>query len=68
MIIKFKKEMGEMAKVFYEDIEVGTVVTNQSLTVEEALELIGFDGEKFCEEQGFDTSEGLDPLEFRMEY
>lgn len=62
-----KKEELKM-KVFYEDIEIGTVITNQSLTVDEALELIGFDEEKFCEEQGFDASEGLDPSEFSLVY
>ena len=44
-----------MAKVFYEDILVGEVLTNRSLTVEEALDAIGFDEEKFIEEQGFEA-------------
>ncbi|NCG67158.1 hypothetical protein GWJ21_04150 [Bacillus coagulans] len=54
-----------MAKVFYEDILVGEVLTNRSLTVEEALEAIGFDEAKFIEEQGFDD---IDPNDFRVEY
>lgn len=54
-----------MAKVFYEDIEVGEVTTNQSLTVERALELIEFDEEKFLNEQGF---EAIDYNDFRLEY
>ncbi|MEF2965049.1 hypothetical protein V3851_04330 [Paenibacillus sp. M1] len=52
-------------KVMYEDIEVGEVITNRSLTVEEALELIGFDEEKFIQENGFDD---IDYNDFRMEY
>lgn len=54
-----------MAKVFYENIEVGEVMTNQSLTVERALELIEFDEDKFLNEQGF---EALDYNDFRLEY
>ena len=53
-----------MVKVMYEGIEVGTVITNRSLTVEEALELIGFDEEAFCAEHGFDA---VDYNEFRIE-
>lgn len=62
---KFLQEGNKMAKVFYEDILVGEVLTNRSLTVEEALEVIGFDEEKFIEEQGFDD---IDPNDFRLEY
>lgn len=54
-----------MAKVYYEDILIGEVLTNRSLTVEEALDAIGFDAEKFVEEQGW---EGIDYNEFRLEY
>lgn len=50
-------------KVFYEDILVGEVVTNRSLTVDEALHTIGFDADKFMSEQGFDD---LDYNEFRL--
>lgn len=41
-------------KVMYEDILVGEVVTNRSMTVGEALEIIGFDEERFISENGFD--------------
>ncbi|MEK5524155.1 hypothetical protein [Heyndrickxia sp. FSL W8-0423] len=54
-----------MAKVFYEDILVGEVVTNRSLTVDEALELIGFNEEKFIEENGFDD---IDYNDFKLVY
>lgn len=54
-----------MAKVFYEDILVGEVLTNRSLTVDEALELISFDEGKFIEEQGFDD---IDYNDFKLVY
>ena len=41
-------------KVFYEEILVGEVMTNRSMTVDEALEMISFDEEKFLQENGFD--------------
>lgn len=53
------------AKVFYEDILVGEVMTNRSLTVDEALELISFDEKKFIEEQGFDD---IDHNDFKLVY
>ncbi|MED3650596.1 hypothetical protein [Heyndrickxia sporothermodurans] len=52
-------------KVFYEEILVGEVVTNRSLTVDEALELIGFNEEKFIEENGFDD---IDYNDFKLVY
>jgi len=52
-------------KVMYEGIEVGTVLTNRSLTIDEALELINFDEAAFCEAHGF---EAVDPADFRIEY
>ncbi|GER73449.1 hypothetical protein [Weizmannia acidilactici] len=52
-------------KVFYEDILVGEVLTNRSLMVDEALELIGFDEEKFIADNGFDD---IDYNDFRLEY
>ncbi|KYD02619.1 hypothetical protein [Heyndrickxia sporothermodurans] len=52
-------------KVFYEEILVGEVVTNRSLTVDEALELIGFNEEKFIEENGFDD---VDYNDFKLVY
>lgn len=54
-----------MATIYYEDIEVGEVMTNRSLTIDEALELIGFDEEKFLNEQGF---EAIDYNDFKIEY
>ena len=51
-------------KVMYEDVLVGEVLTNRSLTVDEALELIDFDEEAFLAEQGWD---GIDYNEFRLE-
>ena len=41
-------------KVFYEEILVGEVMTNKSMNVDEALEMISFDEEKFLQENGFD--------------
>jgi hypothetical protein len=52
-------------KVFYEDILVGEILTNRSMTVEEALELVGYDEEEFLKEHGFDD---VDPNEFKMVY
>ncbi|MNW53440.1 hypothetical protein D3C74_310010 [compost metagenome] len=52
-------------KIFYENILVGEVVTNQSMTVDAALELIGFDEDVFVEENGFDE---VDYEEFRLVY
>lgn len=52
-------------KVFYEDILVGEVITNRSLTVDEALDLIGFSEEEFINENGFDD---IDYNYFRIEY
>lgn len=52
-------------KVFYEEILVGEVVTNRSLTVDEALETIGFNEAKFIEENGFDD---IDYNEFKLVY
>lgn len=49
----------------YEDILVGEVLTNRSLTVDEALELINFNEEKFIADNGFD---GIDYNDFRLVY
>lgn len=62
---KFLQEGEKMAKLYYEDILVGEVLTNRSLTVDEALEAIGFNEAKFIEEQGFDD---IDYNDFRLEY
>lgn len=52
-----------MIKVFYEDILVGEILTNRSLTVDEALELIGFDEQQFIIDNGFDD---IDYNDFRL--
>lgn len=57
--------METTVKVMYENILVGEVYTNRSLSVDEALELIGFDEAKFIEENGFDD---IDFNEFRLVY
>lgn len=62
---KQKQEVIKMAKVFYEEILIGEVTTNKSLTVSEALELIGFNEEKFISEQGFDD---IDYNDFKLIY
>jgi len=49
--------------VFYEEILVGEVMTNKSMTVDEALEMIGFDEEKFLQENGFDD---IDYNDFKL--
>jgi Helix-turn-helix domain len=54
-----------MAKVYYEDILVGEVLTNRSLSVEEALDLIGFDEAKFIADNGFDD---IDYNDFKLVY
>ncbi len=59
------KEENKMAKVFYEEILIGEVKTNKSLTVSEALELISFDEEHFLSEQGFDD---IDYNDFKLIY
>lgn len=55
----------KMVKIYYDDILVGEVLTNQSLTVEEALELIEFDEQEFIKEQSFDD---IDYNDFRLVY
>lgn len=64
-VAKKSKEENKMAKVFYEDILVGEIVTNRSLTVDEALELVGFDEEVFISENGFDD---IDYNDFKLVY
>lgn len=52
-------------KIYYEDILVGEVLTNRSLHVDEALNLIGFNEQEFIEQQGFDD---IDYNNFRLVY
>jgi len=54
-----------MVKVMYEDILVGEITTNKSLTVEEALELLSFNEENFIKENGFDD---IDYNDFKLVY
>lgn len=51
-------------RVYYGQIFVGEVVTNRSMTVDEALKIIGFDEERFIEDNGFDD---IDYNDFRLE-
>lgn len=55
----------KVVKIYYDDILVGEVLTNQSLTVEEALELIEFDEQEFIKEQNFDD---IDYNDFKLIY
>lgn len=57
--------METTVKVMYEDLKVGEVYTNRGLTVDEALKLIGFDQEKFIEDNGFDD---IDYNDFKLIY
>lgn len=52
-------------KVMYGEVIVGEVMTNRSLTVDEALELIDFDEQKFLDERGWDA---VDYNEFELKY
>lgn len=52
-------------KLYYEDILVGEIMTNRSMTVGEALDLLNFDEQEFIEQHGFDD---IDYNDFRMEY
>jgi len=54
-----------MAKLFYEEILVGEITTNKSLTVDEVLEPIGFDEQKFITKYGFDD---IDYNDFKLIY
>ena len=54
-----------MVKIYYEDILVGEILTNRSLTVDEALDLIGFDEQQFINDNGFDD---INYNDFRLEY
>lgn len=54
-----------MVKIYYEDILVGEALTNRSLTVDEALDLISFNEQVFIEEHGFDD---IDYNDFKLEY
>ena len=52
-------------KLFYGDLLLGEVITNHSMTVDEALEVLGIDMDKVAQENGWDD---WDFEELRMEY
>lgn len=54
-----------MKKIYYEDILVGEILTNRSLTVDEILDLIDFNEQEFINENGFDD---IDYNHFRIVY
>ena len=54
-----------MTKLYYEEILVGEITTNKTLTIDEVLESIGFDEEKFISKQGFDD---IDYNDFELKY
>lgn len=41
-------------KLFYENVLVGEITTNHSITIDEALDLINFDEQEFISNNGFD--------------
>lgn len=50
MRVIYKDENGELT--------IGEIITNRSMTVGEALEILGIDLDKWADEQGWD---GVDP-------
>lgn len=58
-----------MVKVMYEDIYgdifVGDILTNHSLTVDQALDLIDFNPDKFMSDNDFDD---IDYSKFKLVY
>jgi hypothetical protein len=61
--IEFKRR-NEKMKLFYDGLLVGQIMTNRSLTVEEALDLVDFD--YFLKKNGISSDE-IDPNEFYFE-
>ena len=41
-------------KLFYEDLLIGEVVTNHSMSIEDIFELLGIDMDMIAEENGWD--------------
>jgi len=54
-----------MAKLNYEKILIAEITTNRIFTVDEALEQIEFNEQKFITEQGFDD---IDYNDFKLKY
>lgn len=52
-------------KLYHGDVFLGEILTNHSMTVDEALELLDIDMDEFAQEQGWDD---WDWEELRMEY
>lgn len=52
-------------KLYYEDILLGEVLTNHSMTVDDALEFVGIDMDEYAGEHGWDD---WDLEKLRMEY
>ena len=52
-------------KLYYDEILLGTIMTNHSMTVDEALDCLGIDMDKFAAEQDWDD---WDWFALRMEY
>lgn len=50
-----------MIHIYYNDILIGELVNNRSITIKELLELVGFNEEEFKEEHGVDE---IDPSRF----
>lgn len=51
-------------RIYYNDILVAELINNRSITIDEALEIVGFDEDKFKEDNEI---ENLDYNEFRAE-
>lgn len=52
-------------KLYYGNILLGEILTNHSMTVDEALEHVGINMDKYAQENGWDD---WDWEELRMEY
>lgn len=56
-----------MAKLYYEGLLIGEVLTNRSMTTDEAVELLEANIKEFCKRHQINESE-LDPNDFTLEY
>jgi len=54
-----------MKRIYYGDILVGEILSNRSLSVDESLELIGFNEQEFIDENSLDD---IDYGKFRIVY
>jgi hypothetical protein len=43
-----------MVKLFYDDILLGEVLTNHSMSIEDILNILNIDMDKYASEQGWD--------------